>query len=272
LRGKVEEAFTAFEKMGWKGMMVDFFDHDDQESVEHAEAILRSAAKHHILIHFHGIWPPTGWQRTFPNLMNHEASLNLEVNKWATRVTPVHTLNLLFTRMLAGPMDYHSGGFRAVLPDQFAAHFVGPNVLGSRCNMLASYVCFDNPNPMVSDYPDSYTDQPGVDFLKVVPTWWDETRVLTSEIGRTIVTARRKGNTWYIGCMNGLEPITTNVKLNRFLPKGTYSIKLWRDADETAKYPNKLAIETHDISAEESLTILTGNGGGYVAIITPQHK
>ena len=64
LRGRVEEAFAAFERFGWSGMMVDFFDHDDQDSVEHAEAILQAAARHHILIHFHGIWKPTGWQRT----------------------------------------------------------------------------------------------------------------------------------------------------------------------------------------------------------------
>ena len=68
LRGRVEEAFAAFEQMGWNGMMVDFFDHDDQESVEFAEAILQAAARHHIMIHFHGIWKPTGWQRTYPNL------------------------------------------------------------------------------------------------------------------------------------------------------------------------------------------------------------
>ena len=72
LRGKVEEAFAAFERFGWSGMMVDFFDHDDQENVEFAESILQAAARHHILIHFHGIWKPSGWQRTYPNLMNHE--------------------------------------------------------------------------------------------------------------------------------------------------------------------------------------------------------
>ncbi|MEI8282256.1 MAG: glycoside hydrolase family 97 protein, partial [Armatimonadota bacterium] len=249
LRGRVEEAFAAFEKMGWKGMMVDFFDHDDQGSVEHAEAILKSAAKHHILIHFHGIWPPTGLQRTYPNLVNHEASLNLEVNKWATRVTPEHTMNLVFTRMLAGPMDYHAGGFRAVNPEHFQAHFVAPNVLGSRCNMLASYVCFDNPNPMVADHPDAYINQPGFDFLKMVPTWWDETRILSGVIGREIITARRKGKTWYIGCMTAVDGLDTKISLKAFLPRGKYTARIWRDSLETVQDPNHLITESVTLSS-----------------------
>lgn len=124
LRGRVEEAFAAFERLGWRGMMVDFFDHDDQESVEFAEEILRAAARHRILIHFHGVWKPTGWQRTFPNLMNHEGALNLEYLKWSDLCTPDHTLKLAFTRLIAGPMDYHLGGFRqtSIHPPGIAAN------------------------------------------------------------------------------------------------------------------------------------------------------
>src|SRR5262249_18006295 len=119
LRGRVEEAFAAFERIGWSGMMVDFFDHDDQETVEFAEEILQAAARHHILIHFHGIWKPTGVQRTYPNLMNHEGALNLEYLKWSDLCTPEHNLLMTFTRLLAGPMDYHLGGVRAVPPAAF---------------------------------------------------------------------------------------------------------------------------------------------------------
>ncbi len=175
LRGRVEEAFAAFEKMGWSGMMVDFFDHDDQESVEHAESILDAAARHHIMIHLHGVWKPTGWQRTYPNLMNHEGSLNLEYLKWTNRCTPEHDLLMAFTRLVAGPMDYHLGGFRAVTAARFKPRYIAPNVLGTRCHQLGMYVCFDNPNPMVADYPTAYIGQPGFDFIQTVPTWWDET-------------------------------------------------------------------------------------------------
>ncbi len=147
LRGRVEEAFAAFERQGWSGLMVDFFDHDDQEHVEFAEEILQAAARHHLLVHLHGVWKPTGLERTYPNLMNHEGALNLEYLKWSNRCTPEHDLMMAFTRLIAGPMDYHLGGFRAVPRGEFKPHRVAPNVLGTRGHQLAMYVCFDNPNP-----------------------------------------------------------------------------------------------------------------------------
>ena len=140
------------------------------------------------------MWKPTGLERTYPNLMNHEGALNLEYLKWSERCTPEHDLMMAFTRLVAGPMDYHLGGFRAVPRAQFKPHRVAPNVLGTRCHMLGMYVCFDNPNPMVADYPTAYEGQPGFEFLELVPTWWDETRVLAGQVGEVLVTARRKGD------------------------------------------------------------------------------
>ena len=271
LRGKVEEAFAAFERFGWSGLMVDFFDHDDQDTVEFAESILKAAAKHHILVHFHGIWKPTGWQRTYPNLMNHEGALNLEYLKWSERCTPEHTLNLLFTRMVAGPMDYHAGGFRAVRPDKFTVHNAAPNVFGTRCYQLASYVCFDNPNPMVADYPGAYTGQPGFDFLKMVPSWWDETRVLRGEAGEILVTARRKGRIWYIGAMAAGKAQELELPLS-FLGPERYAVAVWKDAPETDTDPNRLTTDAFAAATSDTLRVHLSEDGGLVAVFTPQHK
>lgn len=269
LRGRVEEAFAAFERIGWSGMMVDFFDHDDQENVEFAEEILQAAARHHVMIHFHGIWKPTGWQRTYPNLMNHEGALNLEYLKWSDRCTPEHTLNLLFTRMVAGPMDYHAGGFRAVTRAEFVPHNLGPNVLGTRGHHLATYVCFDNPNPMIADYPAAYMGQPGLDFLRLVPTWWDETRVLTGEPGEALVTARRKGRTWYLGGMTAKQTRDLTLPLS-FLGAGQYTLKVWKDAPDADTNPNHLTIESLSTRAGDSLKVRTAVDGGFVAQLTPE--
>ncbi|HWX18744.1 MAG TPA: glycoside hydrolase family 97 protein [Candidatus Binatia bacterium] len=269
LRGRVEEAFKAFEKMGWKGMMVDFFDHDDQETIEFAESILQSAARHHIMIHFHGVWKPTGWQRTYPNLMNHEGALNLEYLKWSDRCTPEHNLNLAFTRLIAGPMDYHLGGFRAVTRPEFKPQNIAPNVLGSRCHQLAMYVCFDNPNPMVADYPTAYEGQPGFDFLKLVPTWWDETRVLEGRPGEVLVTARRKGKEWYLGGMSAKEARDLALPLS-FLGAGRYQAEVWRDAPDAESDPNHLTTETLNLSSSDTLKIHVALDGGFVARIAPQ--
>lgn len=268
LRGRVEEAFTAFEKMGWSGMMVDFFDHDDQESVEFAESILQAAARHHLLIHFHGVWKPTGWQRTYPNLMNHEGALNLEYLKWSDRCTPEHNLNMAFTRLIAGPMDYHLGGFRAVTRAAFKPHNIAPNVLGTRCHHLAMYVCFDNPNPMLADYPTAYEGQPGFDFLKLVPTWWDQTRVLEGKVGELLVTARRKGKTWYIGCVSARHPRDLDLPLT-FLGAGQYRADLWKDAPDAETDPNHLTMENLQVSSDQTLKVHIALDGGFVARFSP---
>ncbi len=268
LRGRVEEAFSAFEKFGWSGMMVDFFDHDDQDSVEHAEAILQAAARHHILIHFHGIWKPTGWQRTYPNLMNHEGALNFEYLKWSDRCTPQHNLMMASTRLIAGPMDYHLGGFRAVTRAEFQPHNIAPNVLGTRCHQLGLYVCYDNPNPMVADYPTAYEGQPGFEFLQLVPTWWDETRVLVDKIGEVLVTARRKGNTWYVGGISAGPAHDVSLPLS-FLGSGRYTVKLWKDAPDADSQPNHLAKETLELPSAGSLPVHFSVDGGFVAQLVP---
>ena len=264
LRGRVEEAFAAFERMGWKGMMVDFFDHDDQDSVEFAEAVLQAAARHHVLIHLHGIWKPTGWERTYPNLMNHEGALNLEYLKWSDRCPPEHDLMMAFTRLIAGPMDYHLGGFRAVPRAEFKPRMVAPNVLGTRGHMLAMYVCFDNPTPMVADYPVAYEGQVGFEFLKKVPTWWDETRVLVGEIGRLLVTARRRGDVWYIGGLSAGAPRELAVSLDR-LGAATREATLWEDAPEAEVDPNRLRVRTQPLRPGDPLRVRIGTDGGFVA-------
>jgi len=270
VRGRTEEVFAAFARLGWNGVMVDFLDHDDQDTVEFAEEVLAAAARHHVLVHFHGMYKPSGTQRTFPNLMNHEGSLNLEYLKWSASCTPEHTLRVAFTRLVAGPMDYHLGGFRAVLPAQFQPKNVGPNVLGTRCHQLAMYVCFDNPAPMVADYPAAYRDQPGFDFVQEVPTWWDETKVLDGQIGRLLVTARRRGNVWYVGGLAAGEAREIVLPLT-FLAAGPHTQEVWRDGDDAARDPNLLEFEQKQVSATDLLRVRVGPDGGFVARFVPQN-
>ncbi len=200
--------------------------------------------------------------------MNHEGALNLEYLKWSERCTPEHDLMMAFTRLIAGPMDYHLGGFRAVPRAQFKPHNVAPNVLGTRCHMLAMYVCFDNPNPMVADYPTAYEGQPGFDFLELVPTWWDETKVLAGQVGELLVTARRKGATWYLGGMSAKGPRELALPLT-FLGPGRYTARIWKDASDAESDPNHLATESLTLSAADKLSLHVALDGGFVAQIAP---
>ncbi|MDB6030214.1 MAG: glycoside hydrolase, partial [Verrucomicrobiales bacterium] len=143
-------------------------------------------------------------------------------------------------------------------------------VLGTRCHQLAMYVCFDNPNPMVADYPTAYEGQPGFDFLKLVPTWWDETRVLVGEIGELLVTARRKGNTWYIGGLSAKAERNLELPLS-FLGKGRYTAQIWKDTIESSD-PNRLDQETLAVSGRDKLRLRVAPDGGFVArLVTTKH-
>ena len=268
LKGRVEEAFAAFERMGWSGMMVDFFDHDDQETVEFAESILEAAARHHILIHLHGVWKPTGLERTFPNLMNHEGALNLEYLKWSDRCTPGHDVDMAFTRLIAGPMDYHLGGFRAVPRDRFRPKVVAPEVLGTRGHMLAMYVCFDNPTPMVADYPTAYLGQPGFEFLQRVPTWWDETRVPVAIPGSHLVSVRRKGSSWFLGGLSSGSSRSIVLPLE-FLPWGPHRLRLWSDNPTPGADPNDLWVSESIVTRSRVLEVDVAQDGGFVAELIP---
>ncbi len=268
VRGHVDEVFAAFERIGWNGVMVDFLDRDDQETVEFAEQVLAAAARHHVLVHFHGMYKPTGWQRTFPNLMNHEGSLNLEQLKWGAACTPEQDLLVAFTRLVAGPLDYHLGGFRAMPRAEFVPKHTAPNVLGTRGHQLALYVCFDNPTPMVADYPAAYRDQAGFEFLTSVPTWWDETRVLDAEIGRLLVTARRRGKVWYVGGLAAGAARRLALPMS-FLGNGAHALHLWHDAEGADRDPNRLAVEHREVAAGDVLQVEVAVDGGFVARIQP---
>jgi alpha-glucosidase len=200
--------------------------------------------------------------------MNHEGALNLEYLKWSDRCPPEHNLMMAYTRLIAGPMDYHLGGFRAVTRAEFRPHNIAPNVLGTRCHMLGLYVCYDNPNPMVADYPTAYEGQPGFEFLQLVPTWWDETRVLVGKIGEVLVTARRKGKTWYVGGISAGPARDLDLPLS-FLGSGRYTVRAWKDVPNADSQPNHIATETLELASTNSLPIHFSPDGGFVAQLVP---
>ncbi len=267
LSQQLEAAFALYEKWGVQGLMVDFLDRDDQEMILFTERVLQVAARHHLQIQFHGFAKPTGLERTYPNLMNHEGVMNLEYLKWGNECAPPHNVTVAFTRMLAGAMDYHLGGFRSVTRAQFKPENFKPVVLGTRAHHLAMYVVFENPMPMLADAPTAYEGQPGFDFLKRVPTTWDETRVLSGKVGEHIVIARRKGDDWYLGAMTAWTPRKLKVELN-FLKQGRYTVESWAD-EANATDPNQITFTKRTVKSGKTLSLHLSSGGGQVVCIRP---
>ncbi len=265
---KLDSAFTIFEKWGLSGMMVDFMDRDDQQMVNMQEEILQKAAAHHLHIQFHGAYKPTGQSRTYPNEFTREGTRNYEVDKWDREgISPDHDITMPFTRGLAGASDYHLGGFRAVPQDKFRAQFTRPLMLGTRCHMLAMYVVLETNLGMVCDYPEAYEGQDGFDFIKEVPTTWDETKVLDAKVNEYITIARRKGTDWYVGTITNHAARDIAVPLS-FLQDGKYTVDIYSDAKDTDSQPNHLQKQTKTVTNKELIPLHIASGGGEVMRIS----
>ncbi len=262
----LEEAFSIYESWGVQGLMVDFLNRDDQEMIEFTQRLLESAARHKLHIQFHGSSKFSGEQRTFPHLFNREGVLNLEFLKWSDLCTPDHNVNVAYTRGLTGPVDYHQGGFRSVSRADFQPRDRAPNVMGTRCHHLALYVVYENPLPMVADTPDAYEGQLGFDFIREVPTTWDETRFLAGEPGEFVIVARRTGETWYVGGINNWTERRIEVPLE-FLGNDRRVVEIYVDGSLDEAQPNAIRRQRVTVSAGEPLAISMAPGGGLVAIV-----
>lgn len=273
LKPQIDDAFRQYEEWGIEGVMVDFMDRDDQEMVRFYHEMAEKAARHHLTVTLHGAYKPTGMERTWPNVLTYEAALNQEYNKWqptGVRGTPPeHNLDIAFVRMLAGPLDYHQGGMRNVLPENYQFRDVAPPVQGTRGHQLAMYVVYQNHLPMIADYPTAYRNQPGLDFLLQVPANWDETRVLHAEVGQCIVVARRNGNAWYLGGMSAAHEMELKLPL-AFVGGGPFDAELY--FDNPARGPTALTYRQQTVSASDSLAVTLPRSGGFVARLTPKKQ
>lgn len=262
-----KEAFALYEKWGIAGVKIDFMDRDDQEMVNWYRRIVKKAAEHKLMVNFHGAYKPDGIDRTYPNLLTREGVLGEEYSKFSDRIVPEHNVTLAFTRMLAGPMDYTPGGFLNVTREDFKQQ--SPTlVMNTRCAEFSKFVIYESPLTVVSDHPKHILDQPGADFLQLVPTTWDDTRFIDGYPGDYIVMAKRSGKQWFIGAMNNNVKRTIEVDTS-FLPEGEYSFEYWEDAKDADKKPTALQKKKIRFTNGKPLKIKMASGGGYVGIFTP---
>jgi alpha-glucosidase len=264
LAPRMDEVLDTYARWGIKGIKVDFMNRDDQEMVAFYQRAAEATAKRKMLLDMHGAYVPAGLQRSYPNYITQEGVLGAEWNKMDKRITPRHNLMLPYTRMLAGPMDYTPGGFRNVPAAQFEVRAVMPQTQTTRGQALAMYVVYDSPLQMVSDDPSNYRGEPGFQFIKRVPTAWDETRFLSGEPGEDIVLARRHGKTWYVGAMTGDQARTQKVSLG-FLPPGKYRATIWQDGEVARELRRTQRSVTH----KDQLSLSLAAAGGAAVVLEP---
>jgi alpha-glucosidase len=286
---QMADAFDLYEKVGVRqvktGYVADDGDlrrvdadglthhewHDGQPAVNHFERVLVEAAKRRISINTHEPVKDTGLRRTFPNWLSREGARGQEYNaSWSEPNPPEHTAMLAFTRMLSGPMDFTPGIF------DLTHH--GPDsefrVQTTLMHQLAQYVVLYSPVQMAADLPENYARYPeAFQFIRDVPTDWQESVALAGEVGEYVVFARqeRGGDDWYLGAVSDGDPRTVRVPLD-FLDAGrAYAATIYRDGEDAdwQADPYDYRIETRDVDADKYIELKLAAGGGAAIRFSP---
>jgi len=265
---QMDVAFPLYEKWGVAGVKIDFMNRDDQEMVNFYERVARKAAEHHLVVDFHGAYKDAGLRRTYPNLLTREGVQGLEYSKSTYRTTPEHDVTIPFTRMLAGPMDYTPGGFRNGTRETFKPSEIEPMTQGTRAHELAKFVVFESPLMVVADHPEAYKGQPGIEFIRKVPTVWDVTKVLNGEVGKFITITRQKDSVWFLGAMTNWDARDLELPLD-FLGVGEFDAQIFADGADADRVATSLSISTKRVKASDKLNVHLASGGGLAVIFTP---
>ena len=267
---KMEEAFSKYAAMGVKGFKIDFMDRDDQKMVTSSYDIAKKASDYKLIIDYHGMFKPTGLQRTYPNVVNIEGVKGMENVKWTPNDdVPRYDVTIPFIRMVAGPMDYTPGAMRNATKSGFRPNNSMPMSQGTRCHQLAMYVVFEAPLQMLSDNPTAYIkEQECTDFIAKVPTVFDETVALAGSVGEYVAIARKKNNVWYIGAMTNWTERDLEIDFS-FLGNGNYEVAIFKDGLNADKDATDYKRESIRVTSDQKMNIHLASGGGWAARIYP---
>jgi alpha-glucosidase len=265
----LEENMAMFEKWGIGGLKVDFFNRDDQEGINDYIRIADAAARHHLLLEYHGATKPTGLSRMYPNVLTYEAVLGSEFNKGYYKATPEHDVTIPFIRTLAGAFDYGPGAMNNATKRTFTPVEDRPMSQGTRCHQLAMYMIYYSPLQFMVDVPTNYSKEPVyLDFLASIPSVWDATYPLDCKIGQFITIARKKGNVWFVGSMTNWDERTLDIRCN-FLDQPEYNVEIFQDGINANINGIDHKRNLKKVKKGDVLTISMAKGGGWAAKFIP---
>ena len=279
----LDKGFALYKKLGIRAVKTgyagkirpDGYYHHGQFMVRHYTKVMKTAAKYGIMLNVHEPIKPTGLRRTYPNLMTGEGVRGMEWNAWSRGNPPEHTVNIVFTRMLAGPLDYTPGIFDLGYNRYAHQHTLWNEIDGQQtqgrihstlARQLALFVVLYSPMVMASDLVENYEYHPAFEFVRTLNLDWEKSKVIDAVIGDLVVIARKvKGeDTWFMGAITDEKPRTLNTTLEFLAPKKTYIATLYKDAPGITykKNPGQVLVEQMMVSSKSSLILELAAGGG----------
>jgi alpha-glucosidase len=253
MRQHRDQLLPLYEKWGVAGIKLGFIKVGPQADSQWTTETIAKAAEHHLMLNIHDGYRATGNNRTYPNLMTVEGIRGNE-----HMPTAEHNCTLPFTRYVGGVGDY-------------TVCYYSDRIKTTHAHQLAMAVVSFSPVQWIFwyDRPSMYEGEPEVEFFRAIPTVWDETRVLAGEVGQFATVARRRGNDWFIGTINGADAHTLDLKLD-FLPAGVpYTANIYAD-DATAGARTHVRIDRQDVDATMTLPVLLLPTGGHALWLSPK--
>ncbi|MEM7234641.1 MAG: glycoside hydrolase family 97 N-terminal domain-containing protein [Planctomycetota bacterium] len=255
LERQLDELLPLYKEWGISGIKFGFVQHGSQKWTAWMHDAIAKCAKYQIMVDVHDEYRMTGWERTYPNFMTAEG-----IGGDETRPPHRQVLANLFNRMICGPAD-HTFCYYVGYVDQTSSH----------ASQLAKAVCIFSPWQFLFwyDRPKSASDEPELQFFKALPTTWDELRVPISKIGEYAVVARRKGDDWFVGCLNTSQSRSFDIPLDFLSDGATYRAEIYRD-DPSARTKTRVGVETREVDANSTFSIRLGTQGGAALRIVKQ--
>ena len=263
----MENVCKHYAEMGVKGFKIDFMDRDDQIVSDFYWRAAATCAKYHLIADFHGAFKPAGLNRTYPNVVNFEGVSGLEQMKWepTSRDQMTYDCQLPFIRQAAGPMDYTQGAMHNAGHNYYPCNSE-PMSQGTRCHQLGLYIALESPLNMLCDSPSNYmAEEECTRCIAEIPTVWDETHVLAGEMGKYCVTARRKGDVWYIGGINNWDSRTVEFTLPDGISLSAEG-KLFKDGVNANRKGTDYKVER--VKLAKTMSVSMTDGGGFLMRIS----
>ncbi|MGJ8723915.1 MAG: glycoside hydrolase family 97 N-terminal domain-containing protein [Roseibacillus sp.] len=255
LEKQLDDLLPLFQEWGVAGIKFGFVNTGPQEWTKWLHESVQKCAEYEIVVDIHDDYRPTGWSRTYPNLLTQEGVRGNEEMPDAE-----NNLILPFTRYLCGPADY-------------TVCYYSGRLQTTRAHQLAASIVYFSPLQLLFWYdgPDKYKGEPELDIFKHVHTTWDETKIVQGQIGQYITAARRKDEQWFIGSMNAGERRQLEIPLTFLKPGVTYTASINSDSSPEGEVRTKVKHETQTVTSQTVLSADMADNGGQAILLTPLH-
>ena len=267
----VEKHFDLFERFsqwGVQGVKIDFMDRSDQWMVDYYERVAEEAARHRMVVAFHGAFKPAGLEYRYPNVLAYEGVRGMEQMGGCT---PANSAWLPYIRNAVGPMDYTPGAMISMQPEAYCGNRPNAASIGTRAYQMALFVVLESGLQMLADNPTLYyREEACTRFITGVPVTWDETRALHAEAGKYTVVAKRKGDKWYIGAINAgndAEGISFDIPLDFLSPGRDYRMESFEDGINAFRQAMDYRRKERQVASADTISIHLTRNGGWAAVI-----